>query len=143
MRIRVLAILLAVGPASGCGGGTHYGLSVDPAVVTSLTPTLSWRKFPDPEIPEIRDVTYELRVIRERDGEGVVRRDGLNALRYTLEDPLEPATAYRWSVRPWFTFDGERRVGPWAQKLPVGVRPGQTVVPVPPEHFERFETPAR
>jgi hypothetical protein len=86
-------------------------------------------------------VTYELCVIREKDATVALSKKGLTATEHTLEQPLERATVYRWSVRPWFTFRGERRMGPWAQKLPKDLCPGQPHVPLPFEYFARFSTP--
>jgi len=143
MKSLALLFILGAWAVGGCNNSTRYGLALGEATLDSNPPTLSWERFPSPEGGEFRDVTYELRVIREQDGRVVFSRKGLTTTRYTLDDPLDPAENYRWSVRPWFVFRDEIRVGPWAQRLPEPLHPGQTVVPVPVDYFARIVTSGR
>lgn len=139
MTFRRTSIVLAIGLAgAGCFDTTQFGLTVEEPGTRSNPPTLSWLAFSAPEGSGITDVSYEVIVMREEDGAVLLDRKGLTATSFTFEKPLTPGGRFRWSVRPWFTYQNERRVGPWAQRLPKNLQPGQTMVPVPMEYFTRI-----
>jgi hypothetical protein len=91
--------------------------------VNSLQPTFEWEAFPRPEDQgwiggrEIRNVTYELRIIRlDEPGfpERVVEQRGLSSFAHVLEAPLAPKSKYSWMVRSRFEIQGEVRVTEWS-----------------------------
>jgi len=134
-----LCCLLCLALTAGCGGmpmaGLHpeyppaekgfFALWTDYVTVDSLQPTLRWQPFPRPEdvkadksgnLNRIQEIRYELRVwktITGSSGELVYSRRGLMFARHQLEEPLEPATKYLWSVRARFVLDGNPRVTEW------------------------------
>ncbi len=93
----------------------------------SLQPTFRWGWFtplgekgtdgPGP-LGGIRDPTYDLKMWRadtnNLPGELIYRREGIPTSPHTIDQPLEPATKYFWTVRARFDLDGQTRVTPWA-----------------------------
>jgi hypothetical protein len=90
--------------------------------VASLQPTFEWEAFPGPDDREwigdgsVENITYELRITRAGETRHPVALEhrGVSGLAYTPETPLEPNTAYDWSVRARYEFQGEKRVTPWS-----------------------------
>ncbi len=87
--------------------------------VDSLQPTLSWEPFPregdsearlkiDPA--RIREVKYELRISTEG---WFYSREDLEQPYHRVEDPLQPATKYFWTVRACFYLAEEPRCTEW------------------------------
>jgi hypothetical protein len=112
--------------------------------VDSLQPSFHWQAFPKSEDSlacKVREVTYELRIWRMTPGESgkvVYARRDLKSPYHKLEEPLEPASKYFWSVRARFLIEGHRRVTEW----------GLAGIPlrneaVPNQSCFRFQTPAR
>ena len=136
---QLLLGLLCLALTSGCGGmpmaGLHpeyppaekgtFALWTDYVKVDSLQPMLRWQPFPRPEdikadksgnLNRIQEISYEVRVwktITGSSGELVYARSGLRFAHHQLEEPLEPATKYLWSVRARFVLDGSPRVTEW------------------------------
>ncbi len=136
---RLFICLLCLALIAGCGGipkaGLHpenppaekgtFALWTDYVEVDSLQPELRWQTFPRQEdiaadktgeLKLIQELTYELRVwktISGSSGELVYARRGLTQAHHKLEEPLEPATKYLWSVRAKFVLDGNARVTEW------------------------------
>ena len=99
--------------------------------VDSLTPTLRWHGLP-PELAGagtdrvatvgLPSVSYDLAIwkgmpIRPVEGPQppVYYRTGLTGLQHQVDEPLEPATYYSYSVRARFPLDGRPRITPWAR----------------------------
>ncbi|MEX2258702.1 MAG: hypothetical protein WD672_08330 [Woeseia sp.] len=85
----------------------------------SSTPTLAWELTlagGDPEyawadaITEA-DVDYDIEIYDRH--QLVYFEEQLPEPRHTVAMPLEPCTAYRWSVRPSYRVDGQVRFGEW------------------------------
>ncbi len=152
----LLMALLAPTLLSACGGirvvGLHphypplerktFSLFADSVKVDSLQPVLRWQRFPYPNLlhPEqVQDVTYELRI-----WDGTSRaanklkyaREGLTLPKHQVEQPLEPATQYLWSVRARFKLAGNPLVTEWGM---AGLTLRNETVPNP--SCFRFETP--
>ena len=114
--------------------------------VDSLQPIFRWESFPpvqdlskdkDALLGRIHNVTYELIIIRAREGlppKTIYIRDKLPEPSHEIEDPLEPSTKYFWSVRAHFEVDGDTRVSQWA-----GIAAPWTDKRAP--RFYRFKTP--
>jgi hypothetical protein len=96
------------------------------SVIDTLRPTLRWSAFPreldrselDPAaLRQIGAVTYELKIWEaegcER-GRLIYERTGLAAPEHLLEDSLQPATRYFWSMRARFALDGRPTATRWA-----------------------------
>jgi hypothetical protein len=117
--------------------------------VDSLQPTLRWEAFPRPEdlkgekaalLARVREVTYDLRIWREREGAPLVyERRGLAAPSHKLETPLAPAATYLWSVRARFTLDGQPQFTGWSYTGADGAYLSQQ----PNLRSFRFQTPAK
>lgn len=114
------------------------------ARVDSLTPTLIWKPFPQPQDlkadasaarARVSNVTYELHVyaIVEWDAgkvpgwppavhggkvvfpaERIYSRKGLQAPHHQVETPLKPCARYFWTYRAAFELDSQPRVTEWA-----------------------------
>jgi hypothetical protein len=121
-----------------------FAIYPDFVEVDSLQPTFYWQPFPRPEdflAGKVKDVTYELRIWRMTPGESgkiVYARRDLKSPYHKLEEPLETASKYFWSVRAYFLIDGHKRVTEW----------GLAGIPlrneaVPNQSCFRFKTPAR
>ena len=136
---QLLLCWLCLALTTGCGGipkaGLHpenppaekraFALWTEYVEVDTLQPELRWQTFPRPqdieadttgELKLIDELSYELRVwktISGSSGELVYARRGLTQAHHTLEDPLEPATKYLWSVRAQFVLDDSPRVTEW------------------------------
>ena len=92
-------------------------------MVDSNQPTLRWEKFPPSTEPEtqtarsqISHTTYDLRIWRaegEDPGILVYARENLSTPFHHLEEPLEPATNYFWTVRARFELNGQPRRSEW------------------------------
>lgn len=108
-------------PGDVCpASGQHY------AAVDSLRPTLRWSSFPravdQARLPRdvlqaIGSVSYDLKIWREEGcerGHLVYERSGLATPDHTLEQPLEPASRYFWSVRARFLLHGRPNSTPWS-----------------------------
>ncbi len=125
------------------------------ASVDSLKPTLEWESFPraldredDKEegLSRVSSVTYDLRIWKVKNDsvqEMVYERNALPQPSHLLEEPLEPATQYIWSVRARFLLDGHQRVTRWSySRRPFNVVTSTctlNVVPYPNSY--RFITP--
>lgn len=137
---------------------TTTGDSLVFAEVDSLQPILRWEAFPRPSdlrsdrhglLARTRAVTYELMIWREEDDgsmKKVYERKGLPVPGHRVEELLEPASRYSWSVRAKFLAGDEERVIPWGfSKVPP--IPGLTfcIAPrnVPNQNTYRFRTPAK
>lgn len=129
--------------------------------VDSLRPTLRWEPFPRPQdrqadneglLKRIRNVTYDLKIWRayeegpiEYPAEVAYSRRGLQGPSHQVEEPLESATKYFWTVRARFELDDQPRVTEWGV---TGVRvvPFSAVARLPvvpnPLHY-RFKTPSK
>jgi hypothetical protein len=116
--------------------------------VESLQPTLRWQQYPTMDgrgweiqgkRDQIQDVRYELRVWTTVDnymGTLVYSRSGLDLPYHEIEQPLEPATQYQWTVRAWFSLDGRVHATEWG--LTSHLLRGYTV---PNPSCYRFSTP--
>lgn len=51
-------------------------------------------------------------------GELIYARRGIRDPNHTVENPLQPASYYYWSIRAHFRLDGSRRVTEWSEQLP-------------------------
>ena len=101
------------------------------ATLTSLEPTLRWQAFPAKETaePGLSGVTYDLKIwVAAHDAPGnlVYAREGLPEPTHTVQEPLQPATPYFWSVRAEFLLHGAPRVTDWGQQLAVSIRTKDT-----------------
>ena len=117
--------------------------------VDSLQPTLRWESFPRPRdlrndedelIARICNVIYDLKIWRAEDyysGEIAYRRKGLSEPLHKIEEPLEPSTEYRWTIRAWFEVDGRIRVTEWG-----AIWQGSRSSIVPNPFYYRFKTPS-
>ena len=125
----------------GCGGGVRYGLETLDVRADSLSPTFTWKPFAAPA--GAAELSYELQVLRDEDGAVVYARKGIAASPHTIERELAPGRTYRWRVRPWFLYTGERRAGPWSHEVPRTYSGRPALVPIPLEYLPTFTTPAR
>ena len=120
--------------------------------VDSLQPTLEWEAFPRESAgprgrEQIGNVTYDLRIWRslpaDDPNEAVVvdlvyAREGLEAPRHRLEEPLLPATQYVWTIRARYELNGMPRATQWSGRAP------QARLPIEPNPWRyRFFTPYR
>ena len=123
--------------------------------VESLQPTFQWGVFTllgEEEADErgllgdIRHVTYDLKVWRtdtnNLPGDLIYLREEIPTAIHTIEQPLEPATTYFWTVRARFNLDGHTRVTPWAvTRYRKGYAPS-TFDRVTNPFYYHFETPS-
>ena len=123
----------------GCGG-LRYGVEPLSVTMNSLSASFAWEPFAAPS--GATELTYELHVLRDEDGGVAYAKKGIASATHTTERELAPATTYRWRVRPWFLYQGERRAGPWSHVVPRSTPPGRpAVVPITLEYFPSFTTP--
>lgn len=104
----------------------YFGLEPESIDVVSLQPTLQWESFPrdsdieraPEEMGRVKNVRYDLAIYQPgRVGarsELVYSRNGLLNNEHTIETPLDPDTAYAWTVRARFELDGRQRVTEWS-----------------------------
>ena len=136
------------------GVGTWGAYRLFDASVDSLRPELRWEAFPGAArasdmaafAVRIREIVYDLDVWRANDGrreELVYRRRGLPEPSHQVETPLEPGTAYFWSVRSRFLLDGRLRATLWScSRHPYVKSDPCEATAIPAENFLRFRTPA-
>ncbi len=81
--------------------------------ITPLQPTIRW------EPSRKHHPTYDLRVWREAGGvvgDLVYQREGLVEPSHKIEEALERATIYFWSVRARYQVDGRHRITEWSKR---------------------------
>jgi hypothetical protein len=81
--------------------------------VGSLRPKIVWEPFPG---NTVSNVTYDLKIWKAEDDfpvKLVYFRQGLTESSQTLEDSLEPASKYYWTVRARFKYDGYSGATAW------------------------------
>jgi len=142
--LHLLALLPAVAVLlAGCGAARNT-LELSVRNPPSLRPTLSWQSLAEISAgADFTGVTYELRIYRAADGEPVYARKGLLEPRHQVEQPLQPLTQYRWTVRASFDFKGRPRLGPWAHAFARQADARQNIVPLRIETLPSFETPEK
>jgi hypothetical protein len=131
-------------PADLCPLSALHFSSVD-----TLRPTLRWDRFPRELdrrqldaalLQKIGDVRYDLKIWQaegcER-GRLVYERNGLLAPEHALEQSLEPASRYFWSVRARFAVDGQPMAMRWSTYSMVNCIP----YGIPDWQYHRFVTP--
>lgn len=84
----------------------------------TLHPTLKWKPFvPAPELGEVKDLTYELKIWREFPGYNArlveYERSGLTECEHRVAKRLDPNVTYLWSVRGNFSRNGRPAVSSW------------------------------
>ncbi|HEV8329333.1 MAG TPA: hypothetical protein VGQ08_17795 [Nitrospiraceae bacterium] len=108
--------------------------------VDSLTPTFRWAALANPGdrasdadklLPNPSEITYELRIWRVEDGYQTAwhqgkktgdpgrlyySRESLREPLHKMDQPLEPATKYFWSVRAVVLLHGYPKVTEWAEQ---------------------------
>jgi len=94
--------------------------------VDSVKPILRWSEFPrdldhkklDPKvIGGITNITYDLKIWEAEGcdrGRLVYQRSGLDVPEHLVEDNLEHASRYFWSIRARFMFGGQKMATRWA-----------------------------
>lgn len=141
---RLLAAALLV--LAGC---VKTGLEQEEAICTTLRPKLEWQTFPpeaylkkgaDWVVIEATKVSYDLRIYRADDFELVYSRDALPAAGHVVEEPLQPKTVYRWTVRPRFEVRGLPRVGEWSSVAGVETH-RRSLLPREQDLYATFKTP--
>jgi len=118
-------------------------------LVDSLRPTLRWEAFPRlTEIDtrmlqsQISHMTYDLKIWRAEGkdpGTLVYARENLSAPLHQIEEPLEPATEYFWTVRVRYALNGQPRRSEWGLAGDSSARS----LTVPNLFCYRFLTPSR
>lgn len=116
--------------------------------VDLLQPTVRWESFPRPKdlrndksglVVRIQNVIYDLKIWRAEDyyaGKIAYKREGLPEPFHKIEEPLEPSTKYRWTIRARFEVDGRTRVTEWGAALARGRSPV-----IPNRFYYHFNTP--
>ena len=105
------------------GPDTHFAVDGDPQhlMTDSMAPTLEWtysmgEKGSEPALIEAlkdAEVRWDLEIFDDRSL--VYDAQELTEPRHRLLYPMEACGQYRWSVRPVYLLDGERRFGDWMQ----------------------------
>ncbi len=100
-------------------GGIHF------RQLDTLTPKLSWERFPRPfdfnsSSAQVEDIRYDLRLLHFGPRHGsvgprprVLEVNGLSVPEFQLKEPLSPCSRYFWSVRARFTLNGRPRATEW------------------------------
>jgi hypothetical protein len=118
-------------------------------VIDSLRPKLRWGAFPreldhrrlDPStLQKVGNVTYDLKIWEAESCERsrlVYERTGLLTPVHQIEESLEPASRYFWSVRAKYTLDGWMMATRWAHFDPHTCYPND----ITDWQYHRFITP--
>jgi hypothetical protein len=130
--------------------------------VDSLQPWMKWKPFAytpkqregqNSAVPPIERLGYDLKIWREDNGVVsalVYAREGLPEPCHRLEEPLQPATKYCWSVRARFEVNGQPRITQWSfSQWPWSPRDAAAqhastprgLNQIPFKNYYRFETP--
>ncbi len=122
------------------------------ATVESLQPTFHWQDFPTSD-DMITDITYDFRIWRAKEdvpGRLIYHRERLADSSHTIEQPLEPSTAYFWSVRARYKRGGQVRVSEWTKVVLTTQEQVEQfysswtppATPAPTEYYLPFHTPS-
>ncbi|HSS64963.1 MAG TPA: hypothetical protein VLS27_11050, partial [Gammaproteobacteria bacterium] len=129
-------------------GDQFIGNRFEWTTVSQLRPRLRWQAFPRPadvaaspeEMKMVRNVRYDLIIARERNlapAEIVYQRRGLAGTEHRIEQSLNRATRYFWTVRARFELNGEQRLTEWGS-IHYQARENVTA---PSQFSYRFKTP--
>lgn len=123
--------------------------------VNSRQPTLTFRAFPDDEQAEeifkalgtrINTVTYDIRVLQpseDHEPKIIYEKQGIKNPSHTIEQPLEHATEYYWSMRACFPYKQITVCTPWAfSSIPATGNDVCYSTTIPQGNYFRFQTPS-